>query len=72
MTNVLRDKLIDRLRNLPADKLPQIEAMLSHLECGHSLPLSLLDCGDSSPLFFLASPDIRSTTDQQRLAAQVA
>ena len=72
MTNVLRDKLIDRLRRLPADKLPQVEAMLSHLESGNSSPLSLLDCGDSSPLFFLASPDIRSTTDQQRLAAQVA
>lgn len=68
MTDPLRDNLIDRLRRLPAAALPQVEALLSRLECGDSP----LDCGNLSPLSLLPSPNARSTTHQQRLAAQVS
>ena len=71
MTDPFRDNLIGRLRQLPDAALPQVEALLSHLESG----TPTLDCGNSSPLSFLPSqpsPGTRSTTDQQRLAAQVS
>ena len=64
MNDPLRQQLIDRIQRLPSEKLPHIETLLTHLECGDSSPLSL-------PSFPISAAD-RSTTDQQRLAAQVS
>jgi REP element-mobilizing transposase RayT len=58
MPDEQRERLIARLRVLPADQLPYLESILAHLECG-----------DSSPLF----PDqLRATSNAQCQAAQVA
>ena len=41
MTDPLRQQLIAQIQRLPADKLPHVETLLTHLECGDSSPLSL-------------------------------
>lgn len=64
MTDPLRQQLIAQIQRLPADKLPHVETLLTHLECGDSSPLSL-------PSLSSVAND-RSTTEQQRLAAQVS
>jgi len=53
-----REQLIERIRRLPAESLPQVERLVA-----------LLGCGDSSPLL---SDAPRSVSDAQRLAAEVA
>jgi hypothetical protein len=42
MHDPLRERLIDRLRMLRADKLPHFDCWIEHLECGDSSPLSFL------------------------------
>ncbi len=61
MKTPLRQQLIDRITRLPDHKLPEAEKLLTSL-----------DCGDSSPLSLPSSTTDRSTTEQQRLAAQVS
>jgi putative transposase len=56
MSSIQLERLSERIRLLPADRLPELEKYLSrlergdHLECGDLSPLSELECGDSSPL----------------------